>query len=146
MNMPRCLLMSLVAVLVVAAAGPACAGEAAKKAEVVIKGGNYTFAAAPSTSPVYSYWVAIAKAVKKVVEEEFPEKGSIPIEVTSSNDLRSYHINSGKIKRVLGFEPKHSVEDAVRDLCEAFRQGKLPNSFEDDRYYNVRTMKAAGAK
>jgi nucleoside-diphosphate-sugar epimerase len=88
----------------------------------------------------------IAQAVKKVVQEEFPEKGDIPIETTSSNDLRSYHINSSKIKRILGFEPKHSVEDAVRDLCSAFRQGKLPNSFDDDRYYNVRTMKAAGAK
>ena len=88
----------------------------------------------------------IARTVKKVVEEEFPEKGSIPIEVTTSNDLRSYHINSDKIKRVLGFEPKHTIEDAVRDLCDAFRQGKLPNSFDDDTYYNVRTMKAAGAK
>jgi nucleoside-diphosphate-sugar epimerase len=88
----------------------------------------------------------IAQAVKKVVQEEFPEKGDIPIETTTSNDSRSYHINSSKIKRVLGFEPKFSVEDAVRDLCKAFRQGKLPNSFDDDRYYNVRTMKAAGAK
>ena len=88
----------------------------------------------------------IAKTVKRVVEEEFPEKGDIPIEVTTSNDLRSYHINSGKIKRVLGFAPKHSIEDAVRDLCDAFRRGKLPNSFDDDTYYNVRTMKAVGAK
>jgi len=87
----------------------------------------------------------IAQTVKRVVQEEFPEKGDIPIETTSSNDLRSYHINSGKIKRVLGFEPQHSVEEAVRDLCSAFREGKLPNSFDDDRYYNVRTMKAAGA-
>jgi nucleoside-diphosphate-sugar epimerase len=88
----------------------------------------------------------IAKVVKKVVEQEFPEKGDIPIEVTSSDDLRSYHISSGKIKRILGFEPKHLVEDAVRDLCDAFRKGKLPNSFDDDRYFNVRTMKAVGAK
>lgn len=88
----------------------------------------------------------IAKTVKKVVQEEFPEKGDISIETTSSNDLRSYHINSKKIKHILGFEPKHSVEDAVRDLCEAFRQGKLPNSFDDDRYYNLRTMMAIGAK
>ena len=84
--------------------------------------------------------------VKKVVEEEYPEKGSIPIEVTSSNDLRSYHINSGKIKRALGFEPSHTVEDAVRGLCAAFKQGKLPDSFTDDRYHNVRTMKASGIK
>ena len=84
--------------------------------------------------------------VKKVVEEEFPENGIIPIETTSSDDLRSYHINSSKIKRELGFEPKYSIEDAVRGLCAAFRQGKLPNSFDDDRYFNVRTMKSVGAK
>lgn len=88
----------------------------------------------------------IAKTVKRVVEEEFPEKGDIPIEVTTSNDLRSYHINSDKIARVLGFTPKYSIEHAIRDLCTAFRQGKLPNSFDDDTYYNVRTMKAIGAK
>ncbi|MDD5301115.1 MAG: SDR family oxidoreductase [Gallionella sp.] len=88
----------------------------------------------------------IAKTVKKVVEEEFPEKKGIPIEVSESNDLRSYHINSDKIKRTLGYQPKYSVEDAVRDLCKAFREGKLPNSFDDNSYYNVRTMKAIGAK
>jgi nucleoside-diphosphate-sugar epimerase len=88
----------------------------------------------------------IAQVVKKVVEEEFPENGSIPIETTTSDDLRSYHINSSKIKRALGFEPKYSVEDAVRGLCKAFREGKLPKSFDDDRYFNVRTMKTAGAK
>ena len=83
----------------------------------------------------------IAKTVKRVVEEMFPERGGIPVVITESNDLRSYHINSDKIFKVLKFQPKHSVEDAVRDLCFAFKQGKLPNSFEDDRYYNVRTMK-----
>ncbi len=88
----------------------------------------------------------IAQTVKKVVELEFPEKGNIPIVVTESDDLRSYHINSDKVKRVLGFVPKHTVEEAVRGLCHAFRQGKLHNSFDDDRYFNVRTMKAAGAK
>lgn len=88
----------------------------------------------------------IAKAVKKVVEEVFPEKGDIPMEISESNDPRSYHINSDKIFKALGFKPKHSVEEAVRDLCTAFREGKLPNSFDDDKYYNVRTMKAIGAK
>ena len=88
----------------------------------------------------------IALTVKRVVEQEFPEKGDIPVEVTSSDDNRSYHINSDKIKRVLGFAPKYSVEDAVRGLCQAFRDGKLPNSFDDNRYFNVRTMKAIGVK
>jgi len=88
----------------------------------------------------------IAKAVKKVVGEMYPEKNEIPIEVTESNDPRSYHINSNKIKMTLGFKPKYSVEDAVRDLCNAFRMGNLPKSFDDDRYYNVRTMKSIGVK
>jgi nucleoside-diphosphate-sugar epimerase len=87
----------------------------------------------------------IAKTVKRVVEETFPELGDIPLMVTESNDPRSYHINSDKIFKALGFRPKYSVEDAVRDLCKAFKQGKLPNSFDDDRYYNVRTMKKIGA-
>ena len=88
----------------------------------------------------------IAKTVKKVVEEQFPEKGDIPLEITPSDDLRSYHINSDKILTALGFKPKHTIEEAVVDLCKAFREGMLPNSFDDDRYYNVRKMKAIGAK
>lgn len=88
----------------------------------------------------------IAQIVKKVVEREFPEKGELPIDVTSSDDPRSYHINSDKIQRVLGFAPKHTIEEAVEGLCKAFKAGDLPNSFDDDRYFNVRTMKAIGAK
>jgi nucleoside-diphosphate-sugar epimerase len=88
----------------------------------------------------------IAKTVKKIVEETFPEKGEIPIEVTTSDDPRSYHINSDKIKLTLGFQPKHTIEEAVRELCQAFKAGKLPNSFDDNKYFNVRTMKAIGAK
>jgi len=90
--------------------------------------------------------MSIAQIVKKVVEEIFPEKGSIPIDVTTSDDPRSYHINSEKIASTLNFKPKHSIEDAVRDLCKAFKEGKLPNSFDDNKYFNVRTMKAIGAK
>jgi nucleoside-diphosphate-sugar epimerase len=83
----------------------------------------------------------IAHMVKRVVKEEFPDKPEIDIVTTSSDDNRSYHINSDKVNRVLGFRPKYSIEDAVRGLCTAFREGKIPNSFTDDRYYNIRTMK-----
>ena len=87
----------------------------------------------------------IAETVKKVVLEEFPEKDKITVEVSPSNDLRSYHINSDKITNVIGFKPQHSVEEAIRDLCRAFREGKLPDSLDDDKYFNVRTMKKIGA-
>jgi nucleoside-diphosphate-sugar epimerase len=88
----------------------------------------------------------IALMVKKVVEEEFPEKGDIKIVTTPSNDNRSYHVNSDKVKRVLGFVPKRNIEDAVRDLSRAFRNKLLEKSFDEDWYYNVRTMKKLGAK
>ena len=88
----------------------------------------------------------IAQLVKKVVEEEFPEKGDIVIVTTPSDDNRSYHINSDKIKRALGFSPKHSIEEAIHDLCEAFKGGKLPNSFEDDTYFNLKQLKKKQAK
>ena len=83
----------------------------------------------------------LAQMVKRVVAQEFPDKPPIDIVTTPSNDNRSYHINSDKIRQVLGFAPTHSIEEAVRDLCWAFREGKIPDSMANDRYYNVRTLK-----
>jgi len=88
----------------------------------------------------------LALLVRKVVKEEFPEKGDIEIITTPTDDIRSYHINSDKIAQKLGFKPSHTIEDAVRDLCRAFRAGKLPNSMMDDKYFNVRRLKAINAK
>jgi len=83
----------------------------------------------------------IAQIAKRVVQEEFPDKGDIPIVTTPTDDIRSYHVNSDKITRVLGFRPKRNIEDAVRDLCKAFKAGKLPNSMQDTSYFNVRRLK-----
>jgi nucleoside-diphosphate-sugar epimerase len=83
----------------------------------------------------------IAHLVKRVVEEEFPGRPPIDIVTTPSDDNRSYHINSDKIARVLGFKPKHGIDEAVRDLCRAFREQKIPASMTNDWYYNVRTLK-----
>lgn len=82
----------------------------------------------------------LALIVKKVVEQEYPEKGEIKVVVTETNDIRSYRVNSDKVKRVLGFEAKRSIEDGVRDLCAAFKAGKLPNSFTDPTYFNVKQL------
>ena len=84
----------------------------------------------------------IAESVKKVVEQEYPGRASIAIKVTESDDKRSYHINSDKIGRELGFTARYTIEDAARGLAQAFRKGLLPNSLEDDNYYNVKKLKA----
>lgn len=93
-----------------------------------------------------NYTIAdLAKMAKTVVEHEFPEKAPIEIVTSPTDDLRSYHVGSEKISRDIGFKPKHTVEDAMRDLCRAFKAGKLPGSLDDPRYFNVKTMKAVPA-
>lgn len=87
----------------------------------------------------------IAEAVRDVVQAEYPDRPPLEIVRTETNDNRSYHINSEKIARVLGYRPKRLIADAVRDLCTAFKAGKLPNSMTDDWYFNVRHLKARKA-
>jgi len=88
----------------------------------------------------------IALIVKNTVEARYPEFKEIDIITTASDDLRSYHINSDKIKNILGFIPKHTINDAIQELCEAFSSNKLPNSLTDDVYFNVKRLKKLGIK
>jgi len=82
----------------------------------------------------------IAEMVKKTLG------GDIPIVTTPSDDIRSYHVSSKKIKEELGFESKHSVEEAIQDLAAAFNAGKIENPMEDIKYYNIKTMQAINLK
>jgi nucleoside-diphosphate-sugar epimerase len=87
---------------------------------------------------------AIALLVKQVVEESIPG-APVAIEHQATDDLRSYHINSSKIAARLGFRPQRTIEEAVRDLCDAFVQGRLPGSMESDAYHNVRVLSERAA-
>ncbi len=70
----------------------------------------------------------------------------VEIEVTPTDDLRSYHISSQKIRRELGFAPRRTIGDAVKDLAAAFAAGRIPNPMTDPRYYNIKTMQRVGLK
>ena len=83
----------------------------------------------------------LAEMAQRVVEAEMPELSPIRIETSPSHDLRSYHVCSKKIAQRLGYVPQRAIEDAIRELCQAFRAGKLPNSLTDDRYVNVKMLK-----
>jgi len=82
----------------------------------------------------------IAEMVRGVIDP------ALPIAVTPTNDNRSYHVSSRKIKDELGFEPKHTIEEAIRDLQKAFQEGKIPDPMTDIRYYNIKTMQAIKLK
>ena len=66
----------------------------------------------------------------------------IEIVVEHTDDNRSYHISSEKIKNELGFTPRYTIAQAVQDLRKAFESGKIPNPMTDNRYYNIKTMQA----
>lgn len=83
----------------------------------------------------------IAKLVKSIVEKEIADREEIRIQIQETDDPRSYHINSDKIKKELGFSPRKSIEYAVLELIEAFKNGAFGDTMKDDQYYNVRTLK-----
>ena len=67
----------------------------------------------------------------------------VTIEITASDDPRSYHISSEKLKTILGFKPKKTIRDAVIDIKDAFEEGKIKD-WKDIDYFNVKKMKALG--
>ena len=79
----------------------------------------------------------IANIVKDVVESKLNKK--IEIRVTKSDDIRSYRINSDKIQKILNFEFKHSIKDAVFDICEGFETGLIKDSF-NEKFQNIKVL------
>jgi nucleoside-diphosphate-sugar epimerase len=99
--------------------------------------------AAPDTAVDGKIWNAGYHNLKvmEIAERVRAKIGpDVEIVVTPTDDHRSYHVSSERIRRDLGFAARHSVEDAVVDLRDAFRAGKVPDPMTDDRYYNIRRM------
>jgi nucleoside-diphosphate-sugar epimerase len=66
--------------------------------------------------------------------------GDVPIKVQHTDDLRSYHVNSDKVRRELGFTPAHTITQAIEGLVAAFKAGKIADPLDDARYYNIKRM------
>jgi nucleoside-diphosphate-sugar epimerase len=80
----------------------------------------------------------IAEMVRDVVGKD------VAIATEPTNDPRSYHISSEKIRAVLGFEPSKTIRDAIVDVRDAFSDGRIPDP-QSEMYYNVKRMKSLGA-
>ena len=76
----------------------------------------------------------IATKVKNIVGED------VVLKTTPTDDNRSYHISSDKIKKQLDFSPMFGVEDAIRDLKSAFEKKLLPDSLSNDVYFNIKRL------
>jgi nucleoside-diphosphate-sugar epimerase len=79
----------------------------------------------------------VMEIAEKVREEIGPR---VEIVVTPTDDHRSYHVSSERIRHDLGFVARRTVENAIVDLREAFAAGRVPNAMTDDRYYNIKRM------
>jgi nucleoside-diphosphate-sugar epimerase len=57
-----------------------------------------------------------------------------------TKESRSYRVSGEKMKRILGFEPKFSVEDAVKEIWQILSSGRFTD-FSNPIYYNIQWMK-----
>lgn len=76
----------------------------------------------------------IAQNVKDVIGKE------LPIKVRETDDLRSYRIESRKIKDAIGFEPKRSVRNAIDDIVKNFKDKKFGDDLFGSDYINIKKM------
>lgn len=83
----------------------------------------------------------IAKLVKDTINYN-----TIAMEYIPTDDARSYHINSDKIKAMLGFEPKYTVKEAIQGLIEAYNKGLIVDGLNNPLYHNIIMMKKVKLK
>ena len=78
----------------------------------------------------------LANNVKDVIGND------IEIVKSDSDDNRSYHVSCKKISEILGFNTKLTIKDAVMDLKEAFEKKLIINSFDDEKFFNIKRMQS----
>jgi len=71
--------------------------------------------------------------IAKKVTEHIPAE----IEITESNDPRSYRQNSDRLIGT-GFTPGYGVDNGIKDVIKAYNADRLR---DEDHYYNMKTMK-----
>jgi len=82
---------------------------------------------------------ASVMALAEMIRDELDS--SLPIETVPTDDPRSYHLSADLARKELGFEPRHDLVSAVRELREAYGSGRVSDS-RSDVYRNVAWMKA----
>ena len=70
------------------------------------------------------------------IAEMAAEKAKASINVIPSNDPRSYRVNSDKLLAT-GFKPKKTIENAIDEICDAFRSGQLQ---DQERFHTLKWM------
>ena len=81
-------------------------------------------------------------SVQEIAEIAQKELGSdIKLNKIHSDDNRSYHISSKKVKEILNFDVKFNIDHAIRDLQKVFEKKILINPLDNEFYFNIKRMK-----
>jgi nucleoside-diphosphate-sugar epimerase len=84
------------------------------------------------------------KELSEIVQNNIGK--DVGIKYVPSNDNRSYHISSKKIKNILGFQNKYKIEDAVIDMREAFKKKMFKDPLSNEMYFNIKRMQSINLK
>lgn len=87
----------------------------------------------------------MAKMVVNVLKKNNIEN-DIQLEKLDVPDKRSYHLNSEKIKKELGFVPNFTIEDGILSIVEAFNKNLLDDPLNNPIYHNTKMMQKIGLK
>ncbi|MCS6801256.1 MAG: NAD-dependent epimerase/dehydratase family protein [Chloroflexota bacterium] len=79
--------------------------------------------------------------VAALVAEEVP--GTVINRSETTVDRRNYRVSSEKARRVLGFDPRISVREGIREIAAALRSGAITN-YADPRYSNILAFTTKG--
>ena len=83
----------------------------------------------------------IAELIKDTVGDP-----SIMFEIIPTDDIRSYHINSDKIREFLDFEPKYSIQDGIKSICKAYESRLIKDGLNNPAYHNIKLMQKVNLK
>lgn len=72
----------------------------------------------------------IAQIIKQCINE-----AELIIE-KSGTDPRNYFVSFSKIQKILNFKIKHTIEQSVREIAKAIKNGGIKN-VNDSKYYNI---------
>ncbi len=80
----------------------------------------------------------IAKKVQKIMLDK--KQLNVDIKYEKTDDIRSYHVNSDKIQKILKFKFEKNVDDAINDLINYFDRLKPSDTFENLNYFNAKKL------
>jgi nucleoside-diphosphate-sugar epimerase len=77
--------------------------------------------------------------IARMIQTELKDL-AVEIKVTSTVDLRDYHISSDKILRQLPYQPVSSIRQEVGQLRQALEGGAFPD-IDAPQHYNMKFMR-----